>query len=95
MAARASTLARTAGEAQRAGQMAAAQNLSTQGLVCSPSSVSIDLAAFATTAGQPASVTARVSCAVSMSDLVLPGIPGSVTIDESASSALDTYRGRR
>lgn len=95
VAARSATLARTAGEAEQTGRSAAMRNLSTQGLTCSPSSVSLDLGAFAIPAGQPARVTARVSCTVPMGDLVLPGIPGSVTIDVSASSALDTYRGRR
>lgn len=95
VAARAATLARTAGEAQQTGRAAANANLQTQGLTCSPSSVALDLGAFAIPAGQPARVTARVSCNVSMGDLVLPGIPGSVLIDASASSALDTYRGRR
>lgn len=95
VAARAATLARTAGEAQQMGKSAASQNLSTQGLTCSPSSVALDLSAFATPAGQPARVTARVHCTVPMGDLVLPGIPGSVQIEASANSALDTYRGRR
>lgn len=95
VASRAATLARTVGEAQQSGRSAATENLATQGLTCSPSTVSLDLGAFATPAGQPARVTARVSCTVSMADLILPGIPGSVLIDASASSALDTYRGRR
>ena len=94
-ASRAATLARTVGEAQESGQSAAVKNLATQGLTCSPSTVALDLGAFATPAGQPARVTARVSCTVSMADLLLPGIPGSVLIDASGSSALDTYRGRR
>ncbi len=94
-AARAATLARTGSEAQQLGQSAASKNLSTQGLACSPSSVALDLGAFATPVGQPARVTARVRCTVPMGDLVLPGIPGSVQIEASASSALDTYRGRR
>ena len=43
--------------------------------------------------GDP-SVTAQVSCTVSLSDLIVPGLPGSRTLRGSYTSPLDPFRGR-
>ena len=92
--ARAASLARTATQASADGQSAAAASLSSAGLVCMDRSVVIGAAAFGVPVGTPATVTAMISCQVPFSDIVLPGMPGSISIVGHGSSALDTYRGR-
>ena len=67
--------------------------LAAQGLNCVASNVSVDVAAFATPAGTPASVGATVTCQVSLAD-TLPGLPGSLGVTATVRSALDTYRER-
>jgi hypothetical protein len=44
--------------------------------------------------GTPASVTATVTCVVNLSDVAIPGLPGTRTITATMSSPLDTYRER-
>lgn len=90
-AARAATLARTAGEASVLAGETARRNL---GDVCSSTAVSVDTGAFGTQPGTPAVVTARVSCTVPLADVALPGMPGSITVVGVATSPLDTYRER-
>ena len=41
-----------------------------------------------------ASVTATVTCVVNLSDVAVPGLPGTRTITATMSSPLDTYRER-
>ena len=94
-AARSATLARTAGEAGAAADQAAQSALVTGGLTCVGRSVTVDTAAFATAPGVPATVTSRVSCTVDLGDVLVPGLPGSMTLSADGHSALDTYRGRR
>lgn len=92
-AARSASIARTQDEALTAAQSAAASALGAQGLSCVASEVSVDVAGFATPAGTPASVGATVTCQVSLAD-TLPGLPGSLGVNATVRSALDTYRER-
>lgn len=92
-AARAASIARTQDEALTAAQSAATSALVAQGLNCVVSAVNVDVAAFATPAGTPASVGATVTCQVSLAD-TLPGLPESVGVGATVRSALDTYRER-
>ena len=93
-AARGASLARSASEAVVAGRSAGAQSLATGGLRCDSTTVEVDAAAFGVPVGTPATVTATVSCRVGFGDLLLPGLPGSVDLQASGASALDTYRSR-
>ncbi|HEV2929046.1 MAG TPA: TadE/TadG family type IV pilus assembly protein [Propionibacteriaceae bacterium] len=93
-AARAASLARAAGEAGAAGRSAGAQSLATGGLRCASTTVEVNTAAFGVPVGTPATVTSTVNCRVGFADLLLPGLPGSVDIQASGASALDTYRSR-
>jgi Flp pilus assembly protein TadG len=93
-AARAASLARDAGAARETGRDAAHASLATGGLECGGESVSIDTGGFAVAVGAPATVRATVSCTISFSDVVLTGLPGSMTVVRSEGSALDTYRAR-
>jgi len=92
-AARAASIARTQDEALTAAQSAATSALGAQGLNCVASEVTVDVAGFATPAGTPASVGATVTCQVSLAD-TLPGLPGSLGVEATVRSALDTYRER-
>ncbi|WP_239070172.1 TadE/TadG family type IV pilus assembly protein [Cellulomonas chitinilytica] len=93
-AARAASIARTQATAEGRARDAAVQSLTDQGLNCVTSAVDVDVAAFAAAVGTAASVGATVACAVPMGDLVLPGMPGSITVSATMRSPLDTYRER-
>ncbi|MFJ4151984.1 TadE/TadG family type IV pilus assembly protein [Streptomyces galbus] len=93
-AARAASLERTGGGAGGAGERVARNVLGQQGLQCTATSVSISTAGFAAPLGEPASTTATVSCKVRLSDIGLPGLPGSRTLTSSFTSSIDSYRQR-
>lgn len=93
-AAREASIARQVGPAQAAATAAANRTLAQDGLRCSPSQVTVTTSGFDTPPGEPGSVTARVSCRVSMADLALPGIPGERLMTATATSPIDTYRSR-
>ena len=93
-AARAASIARTAGDAQTSAEEAARATLANQGLSCTSLTVALDTSGFATPVGAPASVTATVSCTVRLSDLAVPGLPDPV-VSATVTSPLDMYRGRR
>jgi len=93
-AARDASLDRT-GDAARTEAIAAAEReLAAQDLRCAPSSIVIDTAGFAESVGQTATVTATVSCTVTLADLAIPGLPGSRTLTATATSPIDRYRSR-
>lgn len=93
-AARAASISRTSGEAQSRASAGGNQALTNQGLRCTSTSVSIDTSGYSVPVGTPASVSATIVCILDVSDVAIPGLPGSLTITRSASSPLDTYRGR-
>lgn len=93
-AARAASISRTQGQAGDTARTAARAALSNQSLHCRRTTVTIDTSGFAAPVGTPASVQATVSCTVNLSDLSVPGVPGSRTVSATMSSPLDTYRER-
>jgi Flp pilus assembly protein TadG len=93
-AARQASLERTAGQAAASARAAAQANLQGQGLECVDVQVQVDTSQFSRAVGTPAQVSATVACAVRLSDLSLPGVPGTTRLDASAVSPLDTYRVR-
>lgn len=92
-AARQASIARTPGAAQAAAVQSAGAALASDGLDCTPL-VAVDVRGFAVPPGQPASVTATVTCNVRLSDLSVPGMPGSRSLTATFASALDPYRAR-
>ena len=95
-AARTASLARTEGEARSEAEAAARSTLNSQGLTCRNTSVSVNVSGFRTPVGQPATVTATVRCTADLSDVALPGLPGSIVLTPAEfTSPLDTYRTRR
>jgi Flp pilus assembly protein TadG len=93
-AARQASISLTPLAAREAARSSAEAALSGDGLDCHPQ-VRVDTSQFVTVpVGLPASVTATVVCRVPLSDLVVPGLPGSRTLSFSFTSPLDPYRER-
>ncbi|MGW1768257.1 TadE/TadG family type IV pilus assembly protein [Streptomyces sp. NPDC002073] len=93
-AARAASISRTNGDAQAQAAAAAARSLNGQGIQCASSSTSVDTSGLAAPLGQVGTVTVTISCTVPMSDLLLPGVPGSKTLTSRFTSVVDAYRSR-
>ncbi len=92
-AARQASISLTPAAAQAAAFSSATQALSQDGLDCHPV-VTVDTTGFGVPVGEPATVTATVTCRVRLSDLVVPGLPGSKTLTATFTSPLDPYRER-
>lgn len=92
-AARQASIARSPDAARAAAIASARAELAGDGLNCNPR-VFVDTSQFGTPLGQPASVSATVFCRVSLSGLVLPGLPGSLPLSFTFRSPLDPFRGR-
>ncbi len=92
-AARQASIARTPAAAQAAALASAQLALSQDSIDCTPV-VTVNTAGFAVAVGLPARVTARVTCRVPLSDLLVPGMPGGRTLRASFTSPVDPYRAR-
>ncbi|GAB2711515.1 TadE/TadG family type IV pilus assembly protein [Kitasatospora kifunensis] len=93
-AARAASLERDATTARNSGTQVARQTLQDQDLKCVSLSVDVPTNGFAAALGTPASVTVTVRCTVDLSDLTIPGVPGTTTVTGTFTSPIDPYRGR-
>ncbi len=92
-AARQASISLTPGAALAAAQSSARAALSQDGLDCNPV-VHVDTSQFGVQVGLPATVTATVWCRVPLSDLVVPGMPGSRLLKYQFTSPLDPFRER-
>jgi Flp pilus assembly protein TadG len=96
-AARQASISRSPAAAQAAGLASARQALRQDGIDCTPI-VQVDTGSggtgFGVPVGLPAQVTAQVTCRVPLSDLLVPGMPGSRTLTARFTSPLDPYRSR-
>lgn len=88
-AARSATMARSADEASRTATQVVRQALANAPAACR-TSLDVHLVGDFLP-GEP--VTVNASCTYSVSDLGLPGAPGSLTAKSSFTSMLDPYRG--
>jgi len=93
-AARAASQARSAETARQAAVQAAQSELSGQGLQCGDLTVTVDTTGFSATVGTPAQISAHVACPVRLSDVSVPGMPGSRRLTADTVSVLDRYRSR-
>lgn len=93
-AARAASLERSPGDAVEAATTAARTSLANQDLACHAVQVEVDTAGFRSPLGHDSAVEVEVSCRLDLSDLSVPGVPGSRTISASMSSPLDSWRER-
>ena len=93
-AARQASIARSPAAAQAAADSSALAALRGDGLDCAPQ-VTVDTTGFSVPVGEPAQVSATVTCAVRLSDLTaVPGMPGSRALTATFTSPLDPYRAR-
>lgn len=92
--ARTASIARTEAAATRTAGDAATASLATQGLHCSATTVNVDTRGFRAPVGTPAAVSATITCTVPLGDIAIPGLPGTTTVTGTATSPIDTYRGR-
>lgn len=92
-AARAATLEHAVGPARASGLAMARAGLAD--VPCATTRIVVDTAGYAVAVGQPAQVTTSIACVVELGDLFGLGIPGSVTVEATGVSALDTYRRRQ
>jgi Flp pilus assembly protein TadG len=91
-AARDASLARTeAGSVANASE-AARRVMTQQGVNCSSLNVNIDTSGLRVPLGQVGTVRATVTCRADLSDIAIPGIPGTKTLTSTASSPVDAYR---
>jgi Flp pilus assembly protein TadG len=88
-AARAASLERDVSASAAAGEEAARRTLEDRGLACTDLDVSLDVSSY-----EPGGhVTATVSCTAQLSDLDVPGAPGSWTTEASFTEPIEQYRG--
>jgi Flp pilus assembly protein TadG len=93
-AARQASISLTPAAAQAAALSSARAALSQDGLDCDPV-VHVDTSQFTTVpVGVPGTVTAIVKCRVPLSDLLVPGMPGSRLLSYTFKSPLDPFRER-
>lgn len=90
-AARQASIARTSTQARTNALSSAMATLHARGLHCTPT-VRLDLSQFSRPVGQAATVSARITCVIRLSDLALPAMPGTRTITKTHRSAIDPYR---
>ena len=93
-AARAASIERTAGSAKTNAISAATTSLSNQGVHCLDVDVTVDASQFSRTVGETATVSVTVHCRLDLSDLSVPGVPGSRLIEATMTSPIDTWRER-
>ncbi|NUS15637.1 MAG: pilus assembly protein [Streptomyces sp.] len=94
-AARAASIERTYAAAKAAAQAAAAQSLDDQGIKCASEDVTVDAGGLNAPLGQVGYVRVTVRCTVDLSDLLLPGVPGSKTLTSHFTSVVDAHRSRQ
>lgn len=92
-AARQASISRDHSSARTAALTSARAALAREGLECAPT-VSVDTGGFSAPLGRQATVSATVTCEVQLSDLALPGIPGSKVLTSRFTSSLDRFRAR-
>lgn len=92
--AREASIARSPGTAKSRALSIMNTTLEDEGVECRKTRVKVDTSAFSRRVGQSAMVRTEIACLVPLSDLVVPGLPGSVTVTSTGRSPLDTYRER-
>jgi Flp pilus assembly protein TadG len=86
--AQAAAVAPTAGDAAAAATSEVDESLIDRAHLCSTALVMADTAAFV----PGGSVRVTVSCRVSLSDLAVPGLPGSATVQATSVAPIDPFR---
>jgi Flp pilus assembly protein TadG len=92
--ARSASLARNAEAARADAREAATASVTNQQIGCSGITVTVDTSDFTKQPGVPGSVSVTVACRLDLSDLAVPGVPGSRVLRSTMSSPIDTWRER-
>lgn len=92
VAARAGSVASSVGEGIAVGQRVGLAELA--GTRCSNPAIAVDSSDLTLPVGSAGTTSARVSCTIKLSDLLVPGMPGSFRIESVAHSTLDSHRER-
>lgn len=93
-AARSASIARSGPTAQEEARKAAQASLANQEIPCLSVEISVDTSGFGTPIGKPGAVDVTVQCRLDLSDLSIPGVPGSRVIKATMSSPIDTWTER-
>jgi len=93
-AARIASVERNPNLAQAAAADAARAALQSGGLACAAVTVTVNTDGLSTPLGQPSTVTATVSCQVTLAELSFPGVPGDRTVTATFTSPVDPNRER-
>jgi len=92
--ARTASIARSGQDARAEAEQAVRSGLANQGIDCLSVEVTVDTSDFANRVGTPGLVEVSVSCRLDLSDLAVPGVPGSRTVTATMTSPIDTFRER-
>jgi len=71
-----------------------AADLATSGVACRDVVVQSDVTAVALPPGVAGTVSVTVTCSVVLSDLLVPGLPGTITKQVQAVESIDVFRSR-
>ena len=91
-AARSASLARDPATAREDARQAATASITNQDVHCSSVAVDVETSDFNKQPGVPGSVQVTLSCRLDLSDLALPGVPGTKVLEASMNSPIDTWR---
>jgi Flp pilus assembly protein TadG len=92
-AARDASIARSATQALQIAASSAEASLQEQNLHCEGTpDVVVDTTGFNAPPGAPSSIQVDITCVVSLSEVGIPGLPGSRTLHDHATSPIDPYR---
>ena len=92
--ARDASIARTPALARLAATDSVKSSLASQGITCGSLNVNLDASGFSAPPGTASVVRLTVSCSLALSDVAVPGVPGTRSVQATMTSALDTYRSR-
>ena len=92
--ARSASIARDARTALTDARAAATASVANQHIGCTSIDVTVDTSDFTKAPGVPGDVAVTISCRLSLSDLAVPGVPGSRVLSSTMSSPIDTWRER-
>lgn len=95
-AARQASISRTASQAQTSAAQLVHDDAVQSDVRCVSGwpTLTLDTSGYGVPVGQPAEVRAHVECDVPLSDVLLPGLPGSLIVQGDAVSPLDRFRAR-
>jgi Flp pilus assembly protein TadG len=93
-AARSASIARDPESATTDARQAAVTSINNQQVHCTDINVDVDTTDFNKAPGQTGTVRVRLSCRLDLSDLAVPGVPGSRVLSATMSSPIDTWRER-